>query len=295
MLTHLGELAIAREHSEQSLALYDVRQHRSLAVLYGFNPQVFCLGRICQNLWLLGYPEQALQRSQEALSQAQELAHPPSLGLALLSAAFLHQLRREEHVVQEQAEAMITLSIDQGFAYNLAMGTLVRGWALAEQGQGEEGIAQMCQGQAALRAMGAKIGQSAYSARLADAYGKVGRAEDGVRLLAEALAGVDKTGERFYEAELYRLYGELSLRAGETANGRTGEKSEVAPSPDLPVALSSPEACFHKAIEIARKQQAKVPRAARGDEPGPAVAAARQEGRSSRAVIRDLRLVHRRV
>ena len=63
--------------------------------------------------------------------------------------------------------------------------------------------------------------------------------------------------ERWYEAELYRLYGELSLRAGETANGRTGEKSEVAPSPDLPVAPSSPEACFLKAIDIAQKQQAK--------------------------------------
>ena len=156
-------------------------------------------------LWLLGYPEQALQRSHEALSLAQELAHPPSLGLALISAAFLHQLRREEHVVQEQAEAMITLCSEHGFAYNLAMGTLLRGWALAEQGQGEEGIAQMRQGLAALRAMGAKIGQSAYSARLADAYGKVGRAEDGLRLLAEALAGVEETGERFYEAELYRL------------------------------------------------------------------------------------------
>ncbi len=73
----------------------------------------------------------------------------------------------------------------------------------------------------------------------------------------EALTVVDKTGERYYEAELYRLYGELSLRAGETVNGRTGEKSEVAPSPDLPIAPSSPEACFLKAIDIAQKQQAK--------------------------------------
>ena len=103
VLCFLGEFAMAREHSEQSLDLYDARQHRSLAALYGFNPQIFCLGRLSQSLWLLGYPEQARQRNQEALSQAQSLAHLPSLGLALMSAAFLHQLRREEHGVLEEA------------------------------------------------------------------------------------------------------------------------------------------------------------------------------------------------
>ena len=156
-----------------------------------------------------------------------------------MSAAFLHQLRREEHVVLEQAEAMITLCSEQGFAYNLAMGPLLRGWALTEQGQGEEGIAQMCQGRDALRAMGAKIGQSADFARLADVYGKVGRAEDGLKLLAEALAGVQETGERFWQAELYRLKGELLMKT--ETRGREAEA----------------ENCFQQAIAIACSQAAK--------------------------------------
>ena len=259
ILSFLGELAIAREHSEQSLALYDDHQHRSLAALYGFNPQVFCLGRVCQSLWLLGYPERALQRSQEGLSRAQGLTHPPTMGLALMSAVFLHQLRREEQVVQKQAEAMITLCSEQGFAYNLAIGTLLRGWALAEQGHEEEGITQMGQGQAAFRAMGAKIGQSAYSARLADTYGKVGRAEDGLRLLAEALAEVQETGERFWEAELYRLKGTLTLEA-RGWRLETGFPSLQASSLKPLVSeevLWETEGYFLKAIEVARKQQAK--------------------------------------
>ncbi len=85
----------------------------------------------------------------------------------------------------------------------------------------------------------------------------MGQYEEGLRTLTEALEFVEKTGERIYEAELYRIYGELALRAGEKAKGRKGEKANVAPSPDLPVAPSSPEVCFLKAIEIAQKQQAK--------------------------------------
>ena len=204
---------------------------------------------------------------------------------------------------------MIALSTEQGFPFWLATGTILRGWALAEQGQEEEGIAQMRQGLDAWRATGAELCRPYFLALLAEAYGKAGQAEEGLTVLAEALATVDKTGERFYEAELYRLYGELSLRAGERANGRTGEKSEVAPSPARPVVLSSPEACFLKAIEIARKQQAKSLELRAVDESGPVTTTAsprsrntyhatritHQAQRSSPDVIRGLQLVHRRI
>jgi predicted ATPase len=92
---------------------------------------------------------------------------------------------------------------------------------------------------------------------LAEAYGKAGQAEEGLTVLAEALAVVDKSGERFYEAELYRLAGELSLRMGERETGRRGEEEKIAHSPIHPFAHSSPEVCFLKAIDIAQKQQAK--------------------------------------
>ncbi len=162
-------------------------------------------------LWSLGYPEQALQRSHEALALAQELSHPFSLGFALRFAAVLHQFRREWQATQEQAEAAITLSTEHGLPVWLADGMIQRGRVLAEQGQGEEGIAQIRQGLVAYRATGAESACSYYLALLAEAYEQVGQVEEGLKVLAEALAAVDKTGERWYEAELYRLKGELML------------------------------------------------------------------------------------
>ena len=126
--------------------------------------------------------------------------------------------------------------------------------ALIAQEKWAEGIVQVRQG---LEAQEGETLKTGYLAWLAEGYGGAGQIDEGLATVAEALRLVDKNDERFYEAELYRLYGELSLRAGETANGRTGEKSEVAPSPDLPIAPSFPEACFLKAVAIAQKQHAK--------------------------------------
>jgi len=117
-------------------------------------------------------------------------------------------------LAQERAEAAIILSTDQGFAHYLALGTILRGWALAEQGQGEEGITQTRQGLAAWRATGAEFVRPYYLALLAEAYGKGGQVEEGLSVLAEVLVIANRTGERFYEAELYRLKGELSLKSG---------------------------------------------------------------------------------
>ena len=129
----------------------------------------------------------------------------------------------------------------------------MRGWALVEQGRGEEGIAQMRQGIADYKATEAEAVRSYYLALLAEAYGEIGQAEEGLSVLAEALAFVDKTGERFHEAELYRLKGTLTLQSEVR-----GPKSEVSdPQPLTPSPQAEAEACFHKAIEIARRQQAK--------------------------------------
>ncbi len=239
----LGELALARAHQEQGIALYNLQQHRSLAFLYGLDPGVMCLNHAANVLWLLGYPDQALKRSHEALILAQELSHPLSLAAALYFAAGLHQFRREGQLTQERAEAAITLSIEQGFSHWMEGGTILRGWVLAEQGQGEEGIAQIRQGLAAWRATGAELARPYFLALLAEAYGKGGQTEEGLNVLAEALTVVDKTGERFYEAELYRLKGTLTLQSEVR-----GPRSEVE---------REAEECFWKAIEIARRQQAK--------------------------------------
>src|SRR5215510_2292247 len=129
-LFHLGELTAAREHLERGIALYDPQQHHFLALRHGQDPGVFCLCYMVRILWFLGYADQALQRSQEALVLAQELAHPFSLALALTFAALVHQLRQEGRATQEQAEAAITLCTEQGFTFYQAMGTILRGWAL---------------------------------------------------------------------------------------------------------------------------------------------------------------------
>jgi len=128
----IGELTQARGHLEDGIALYDPQQHRSLAFDYGDDPGVICLSDASWLLWHLGYPDQALQRSHEALTLAQQLAHPFSLAFALLFAAVLHQLRREAKAAQERAEAAIALATEHGFVHWLAMGTTLRGWALAE-------------------------------------------------------------------------------------------------------------------------------------------------------------------
>jgi DNA-binding winged helix-turn-helix (wHTH) protein/tetratricopeptide (TPR) repeat protein len=137
----LGELGSAREHLEQSLALHDPRRHHSYVFYDVTDPGVGSLCHLAWALWYLGYPDQALKRSHEALTLAQGLSHPYSLSFALNFAAALHCFCREERLTQERAEAAMTLSTEQGFPLWLAMGTILRGWALAEQGQGEEGRA----------------------------------------------------------------------------------------------------------------------------------------------------------
>jgi predicted ATPase len=208
-----GEIALARAHIEQGIALYDPQQHRSLAFVYGMDLGVSCrIFYAAWVLWLLGYPDQALKRSHEAITLAQELSHPYSLSFALEFTADLHQRRREWRLAQERAEAAMAVSAEQGFAMRLSRAATLRGWALAERGQGEEGIAQIRQGMDGWRATGAKLSGPYFLTLLAEAYRKVGQVAEGLSVVAEALAAVDKAGEHLWEAELYRLKGELTLQ-----------------------------------------------------------------------------------
>ena len=237
-LYQLGEMLSARTHFEHGVALYDPQQHHSLAFLYGQDPGVACLTRAAVAQWVLGYPDQALQRIHAAHAMARELSHPFSLGYALAWTVFVPQFRRDGRTVQEWTEALVTLATEQGFAQLLLFGTILQGWALAAQGQGEEGIAQMRQGLTAWQALGVKTAVPYCLTLLAEACGASGQAAEGLRLLAEALVVVHDTGERFHEAECYRVQGELLL---------------MQAIPDAPQA----EACFQQALAIARRQQAR--------------------------------------
>ncbi|MGH8066726.1 MAG: AAA family ATPase [Candidatus Entotheonellia bacterium] len=243
-----GELIAARAHQKQGLRLYDLQRHRAHAALYsGHDPGVCCRYRAAPPLWLLGYPDQALASSQAALVLAEQLAHPVSLALALYWAAVLHHLRREAPLTQARAEAMITLATDQGLSQYLGQATPLRGWALAASGQWEEGRTQIQQGLADYRATGAARDRPYYLTLLAEASTQVGQTTEGLEAVEEALATLAKSGVRWWEAELYRLRGELLLALEskkQEAKGK-GQKVEEA------------EACFQQALAVACRQQAR--------------------------------------
>ena len=237
-LFHSGAFVQARVHLEQGMGLNVPPPEHAPAFLYGHGAGVVCLSWVALALWLLGYPDQALQRSREALTLARQLAQPFSLAFALDWAAWLHQLRREPQATQDQAEAAMALCTEQGFAQLLAFGRLLRGWALAARQQGEDGIAHIHQGLTAYQATGAAVGRPQYLALLAEAHGQVRQAEAGLAGLTEALTVVGQTGERSYEAEIHRLTGQLLLVRSRTYHMEA-------------------EACFRRALDVARRQQAK--------------------------------------
>jgi class 3 adenylate cyclase/predicted ATPase len=233
-----GELTLAQAHLDQAIALYDAQRQRSQTFRHGTIPGIHCLSWASWTLWMRGFADQARQRSHEALSLVRQLPPSFTLGFVLNRVALLHQFRREWSLTQEYAEALIELSTEQGFEYWLSQGTILRGWALAMKGQEDQGIAQMCQGLDTYRVLGAGLHQPQFLPLLAEAYGKRGQAADGLAVLAEALAGVEKTGACLYEAELFRLQGDLILQ-------QSSENHAEA------------ETCFHQALVVARRQQAK--------------------------------------
>jgi class 3 adenylate cyclase/predicted ATPase len=234
----LGDVTLALEHLEQGARLYRAHEHRSHASIFGIDPGVVCLSYAALALWHLGHPEQACNRSREALVLARSLSHHHSLALALVWAAWLHQFRREPRAARGHAEAAIALCAEQGFPLWMSMGAILRGWALVQEGRGVAGNAQMRQSLADLRATGAGLWQPTFLALIAEADGRIGQAERGLEVLGEAMAIVDRNDERFYEAELHRLRGELLLMS------TTADSSEA-------------ERCFRTALKIAGRQKAK--------------------------------------
>lgn len=242
----LGELLAARPHFEQIAALYSVEQHRPMTFQYAQDPGPAGLIAGAFDLWLLGYPEQARRWSERAIMLAREGAHAYTLAYALIFSSWLHHFRREQAIAQEQAEEVIAIASKQGLGLLLVWGTIICGWALAEQGQGESGIAQMRQGLAAAQAADAEFFRTHQLTQLAEAYHTVGAVEAGLTVLADGLALANKTEERFWEAEIYRLKGELLLTVedSESSHGAVRGIQEA----------ETPEGCFLKAIEIARRQ-----------------------------------------
>jgi predicted ATPase len=234
----LGALPAARQHLEEGIARYTPDQRRAPVFRMGQDPGVACRGHAALTLWVLGYPDQALARLHNALAWAHELSHPYSLAWARCWAAIVSQLRRDVPAVHEHAAAAVALSTEQGFPLWTAFGMSCRGWALALQGQGEAGLAQVRQGIAAGRATGAMLRVPYFSALLADVCAHLGHIEDGLQALAEAHTLVEQQEERWWEAEIARLRGVLLLR-------QTGTPRAEAAT------------WLQRALDVARRQEAK--------------------------------------
>ncbi len=225
------------QHLEKGIALYEPQFHRTQVRLYGHDFGVLCLALSANILWIVGYPEQALERIDAALVLARKLSFPFSLGYVYIMAAWLHTYRQEGEAAKEWSEAAIALAAEYGISTWGVWAQVHRGVALVEQGSVEEGITQVGQGLTAWRSPGTELTVTYSLSQLARACGQIGRNEEALSYLAEALTLVQSGPEPFWEAELHRLQGELLEQQAE---------------PDEVV-----EDCFRRAIKIARRQGAK--------------------------------------
>ncbi len=234
-----GDFIAARAYLEQSLEIFAAPSASTSIVAGGLSPRIASRIWLVRALWVLGYADQARQRSQEALALARDIRHAPSFAYVVYFAAMLSQQCRDAAATQAHADALMAFGTAQGLMHRIEQGRILRGWALAMQGDTAAGVQHIQQALVTQQDMGSKMGEPYYLALLAEAYGQAGQPEAGLQALAQALTQVAATEERWWEAELYRLKGELLLHL---------------PSADV----SQAEASFHQALDVARRQQTKA-------------------------------------
>jgi DNA-binding winged helix-turn-helix (wHTH) protein/predicted ATPase len=233
-----GEFAAALRHLLHGTRFSDPQQHQTLSALYMADPSGACHGFAAHVLWLLGYPDQALEQSQAALTLAEQLAHPLSLAQAQYFRTVLCHFRREVPQAQVWAETALAYAQAQGFPSWEAQTTLLRGWARAMQGDMQEGMAQIATGVAMFQTAEGELPLPYPLSLLAEALYVNGQMAEGIQVLAKVLTLMERGGICWWKAEIYRLMGECLWRQGE---------------PD-PIGA---EQQFHQALTLARQQQAK--------------------------------------
>jgi predicted ATPase len=236
-LMFAGRFPSSRSHLEDVLALYDPISHAVLVHQAGDDQKVMSQAYLGIVFFCLGFPDQAVALSNAAVAEARRLAHPPSLAASLAVGSNLLSLVENNTALRQRAHELVALATEQGFPYWLAQGTVFRGWSKAKNGDVTEGMSLLRNGSEAYRATGAVTYAPLYFALLAAACGIAGQIEEAVTLLDEGLQIVQRTGERWFEAELNRNKGQLLLRQGD---------SEAA------------EELYRKALSIAQEQEAKL-------------------------------------
>jgi predicted ATPase/class 3 adenylate cyclase len=243
-LSALGQHADALRELEKAIAIHDPERHASTAFAYGQDSGVVCRSQAAFSLWFLGYPDQASRMNEEAVALAERINHPYSLAAALDFSAWVDQLRGDSVAAKLHAEKAIAISMKHDFVFWLLTGMILRGWALTAKNEVEEGIAQMLQALAGYEQTGAGILRPYYLALLADVYGRIGKETEALQKLDEAEAAVKANDERWWEAELYRLKGELTLKQPSSQNSQS-DSERIA------------EGYFDKARHVASDQGAK--------------------------------------
>jgi class 3 adenylate cyclase/predicted ATPase len=236
-----GELSAAQEHFDACMALFDPDHFRGRMHLYSTDTatSALCLGALIA--WLRGYPDRSAAITGQALARARMVDHPYTLAWALSFAAVLCQLRSDTGMTRDLAEESAVLCREHDFPFWLASNRVMRGWALAAEGeQVEAGIAELRDGLAGWHDTGARIYAPYFTCCLAEAYLAAGRPAEGLAPLAEMIAVVERTGEAWWQPELYRLSGELWSEAAQF-----GEDAE------------HPEHFFRKALQLATQQGAR--------------------------------------
>jgi predicted ATPase len=240
-LIHLGEFVPAMQHFEKALSLYDPERHRDDAFRYAQNAAVATQAHAAWALWFLGQPDQALDRMRKALALAHELSEPHGLAHAFFFSAILHQLRRERRIAQEHAEAALIIAGEHKLMLYHANALVARAWARIEPGRQEE-IEQIRQVLAAHEATATELLRPHFLALLVEALEKAGQTQEALRVAEEGIAVADRSRERYYQAELYRLKGELLMQSATRDRASGGRIAE---------------SCFKQAIQLAHSQKAK--------------------------------------
>jgi predicted ATPase len=236
----MGNLKPARKHLEKAVSIYEPEKHHANAYLTIQDVGVTSRSVAALCLWHLGETDLALERSGQALTLAEELAHPYSKAYALGCASWFNLYLRDIQTAEHHAHNAVELSIEQGFIWWLIWGTILGGRAMADSGEASTSVAQMKEGIEGWRKTGSAFTIPYFLALLSEACAADGQTEDALNLVAEARTLVEKTGEGFFEAELHRLTGELLSRL---------EQKE---------AMKSIEDCYRRAYDIARVQGAKA-------------------------------------
>jgi predicted ATPase len=235
---HRGDITKARSHLEQTMALYDRTEHGQLATRFSEGPAVHALGYRSFANWYLGYPGAALADADHALSDAREIGQAATLMNALALTNFTYTFCGNYATAQALIDDLVSLANEKGASHWRARGLLVRGWLLAVTGEAADAVQMIISGLSEWQSMGATVFVPFYLSYLGGAYGQLGQFEDAWRCIGEAITAMETTGERWCEAEVHRIAGEIPLKS---------------PEPDMAKA----EACFKRALAVSRAQQAR--------------------------------------